>query len=431
MDELKDIVARARSGDMKAYGEIVRRFRDMAHGYAYSFLGDFHMAEDVAQEAFIEVYRQLPDLRNPEAFPSWFRRILFKHCDRITRNKRPEIISQESGITPERTTTNVIQLTEEREMKDEVLDAVRSLPEHDRIVTMLFYINGYSQKEIGEFLEVPVTTVKKRLYDSRQKLKRRMMDMVKTTLQDNALSEDFGRTLLRFPFPRHEPEVRIIDCPGERFEVQCTDAQQFFIPLVDGGKCDWTFYDRPDRRLTGVYECHVISSAGWGNGTLLRVWVCFTDFTENGRQEWEEQHFLVEDNTFRRVNLDRDKQDRIQMGTFSWPNEEVWEPAPMYLKPGLTWDGLTAEVSGVSEVTINGHSWKCLKVTLTGKLLYAEWYVADTGRTVFFRRYNAQDWKEAGKPGSFESLEGQLEVESSGISYRHWYDCIPDIVLEK
>ena len=87
MEELKLLVTRSRAGDVDAYGEIVRRFQDMAYGYAYSVLGDFHLSQDAAQEAFIEAYRCLGNLREPAAFPGWFRRIVFKHCDRLRRRK--------------------------------------------------------------------------------------------------------------------------------------------------------------------------------------------------------------------------------------------------------------------------------------------------------------------------------------------------------
>ena len=98
-------------------------------------------------------------------------------------------------------------------------------------------------------------------------------------------------------------------------------------------------------------------------------------------------------------------------------------------------DKPATEVIGVSKVTIASRSWKCLKVAGVSpdSKTYFEWYVAETGRTVFFRRYNAPGWREreSERPGSFESLAGQLEVELQGITFRHWYDCIPDIALEK
>ncbi len=441
MEELRLLVIRARSGDLEAFGEIVRRFQDMAHGYAYSFLGDFHLAEDVAQEAFLDAYRQLPNLRNPEAFSSWFRRVVFKHCDRITRGKHIQTVSMDVAVaTIAGKDTGAAQFTEDHEMQEEVLEAIRALPEHERMVTTLFYINGYSQKEIGEFLEVPVTTVKKRLYNSRKKLREGMMDMVKTTLRENALPEDFGQRLLRFPFPKREPKVKIGDCPDESLEVHCIDAQLYFVPLVEDGKCDWTLYDWPGGHLTGINECHVISTAKWGQGTLLRIWRRETDLKERGKQEWKEEHFLVENDTYRWVRLERDKPGKARLSTYFWEDGEPSEPVPMNLKvgakwgePGSKWGEPAGEVIGVSKVTIAGHSWKCLKVAGVSQesKVYAEWYVAETGRTVFFRRYNGPGWRKPERPGSFESLAGQLEVKFQGITFRHWYDCIPDIALER
>ena len=58
---------------------LVRRFQDMAVAYGYSLLRDWQAAEDASQEAFLEAFRDLPKLRQPEAFPGWFRRIVFKH----------------------------------------------------------------------------------------------------------------------------------------------------------------------------------------------------------------------------------------------------------------------------------------------------------------------------------------------------------------
>ena len=88
MDELVEQIGRAKDGDLAAYGDIVRRFQNLAYGCAYAVLSDFHLAEDVAQEAFIEAYHKLSDLREPKAFPGWFRRIVLGQCNRVTRKRR-------------------------------------------------------------------------------------------------------------------------------------------------------------------------------------------------------------------------------------------------------------------------------------------------------------------------------------------------------
>jgi DNA-directed RNA polymerase specialized sigma24 family protein len=69
MEEFVTLIRSAQNGNAEAYSQLVRRFQDMAYGYAYAILGDFHLAEDAAQEALIEAYRCLPGLQEPLAFP--------------------------------------------------------------------------------------------------------------------------------------------------------------------------------------------------------------------------------------------------------------------------------------------------------------------------------------------------------------------------
>jgi hypothetical protein len=333
------------------------------------------------------------------------------------------------------------KVVEDREMEEKVLETINAMPTNYRTVTMLFYINDYSQKEIAGFLEVPVTTVKSRLHASRKWLRERMITMTKRTLEKNALPKDFAHRLLMFPFPHREPPVDIVDHPGERLEITCIDAQSHFLPLTENGKCDWAFYDWPGGRLTGVYECHVVSAAKWKQGILLREWTRYTDFDNNGQQEWKEEYILVENDTYRWVNVERARQEQIRLSTFYDGSGQPSEPRPMGLKAGARWGEIdSCQVAGASQVTIGNHSWNCLKVTCapsqgrttgTTPLILAEWYVADSGRTVFFRRYNGPGWRKPESPGSFESLAGNVEVEFQGTRFRHWYDCIPDHALEK
>jgi len=204
VEDVRSLVDRAKAGKLEAYGAIVRRFQDMAVGYGYAVLGDFYLAEDAAQEAFIEAYRDLGKLRDAAAFPGWFRRIVFKHCDRLRRGKRIEatklianrVASAEPGPGAG---------AELHEMKERVLKAVGGLPENERTVTTLFYIDGYSQKDIADFLEVPATTVNNRLHASRKRLKKRMIAMVKETLEERAPDERFSKRVIEGLLARPKP----------------------------------------------------------------------------------------------------------------------------------------------------------------------------------------------------------------------------------
>ena len=199
MDELETLLEEAQHADLEAYGEIVRRFQDMAVGYAYAVLGDFHAAEDAAQEAFIEAYENLARVYDPTAFPSWLRRIVYKHCDRFTRGRRPATVAPDLLAETRSAAPDPSEVLEARELRDRVLAAIRSLPEHERTVTTLYYMDGLSQSQIGQFLEIPEKTVKSRLHSARRRLRERMVDMVEKHLHDERPSrdEDFADTVIQ------------------------------------------------------------------------------------------------------------------------------------------------------------------------------------------------------------------------------------------
>jgi len=151
VDELDALVTRAASecppaGErLAAFGELVRRFQDMAYGCAYAVLGDFHLAEDAAQEAFVAAYRDLARLREPNAFAGWLRQLVLARCRRLTRRKRLPTVGLEAAASVASTGPAPPEALAGQEIKDQVLATVRSLPERQRMVTTLFYINGYSQ----------------------------------------------------------------------------------------------------------------------------------------------------------------------------------------------------------------------------------------------------------------------------------------------
>jgi RNA polymerase sigma-70 factor (ECF subfamily) len=180
----------------EAFGELVRRFQDLAYGYAYALLRDPHAAEDAAQEAFVAAYRNLAQLRNAEAFSGWLRRIVRTHCVRLRRSQGPLIARLDAGAmgcwdeADSGGASDPALAAEAQELHEAVAAALRALPSHERVVVVLFYVGDYPQDEIARFLDVPVTTVKKRLQSARKRLQQRML-----TMMDDALREHGHRYL--------------------------------------------------------------------------------------------------------------------------------------------------------------------------------------------------------------------------------------------
>ena len=188
MEELRHLVMAAQQGNHDAFGQIVGRFQDMAFASAYALLRNPAAAQDAAQDAFIDAFVSLSKLREPAAFPGWFRRIVFKHSDRQMRKWRP-VVSLETAVSLPSPIINPETAVMQQIQQETVHHAIDLLPPNQRIVTTLFYIQGYSQKEISAFLEIPVSTIKKRLYAARQRLKEKLI-MVEEQLQANKPSQN-------------------------------------------------------------------------------------------------------------------------------------------------------------------------------------------------------------------------------------------------
>ena len=175
METLGSIIHRVQMGNQAAYAEVVRRFQDMAIGYARAMLGDADLAEDAAQEAFIEAYVELGQLREPVAFPGWFRRIVYKRCDRLLRQRHPPVVPLDETHGAESHLPAV-----EQDRFDLLQEAIQQLPLEERALINLFYLRQFTLTQIAEFLDVPATTLNNRLHRARTHLRKELFAMTET-----------------------------------------------------------------------------------------------------------------------------------------------------------------------------------------------------------------------------------------------------------
>jgi RNA polymerase sigma factor (sigma-70 family) len=156
-----------------AFGLLARRFQDMAYGFAYRALGDPFLAEEAAQEAFVAAWMHLPELREPEAFPAWLRCLVRTQCNRLTRSSAHAETVPLSPLLHD-TAPGPAALAQRNAVEEHVWTAIQSLGERERTVTVLFYISEYSRQEIGWYLGISETTVKRSLATARRHLKERL-----------------------------------------------------------------------------------------------------------------------------------------------------------------------------------------------------------------------------------------------------------------
>lgn len=238
MKDIDSIVLRAADRDSspasrhEAFGELVLRFQDMAFACAFAVLGDVYLAQDTAQEAFVVAWQKLAQLREPAAFPGWFKRIVLTQCNRLTRCKRLQIVPLAEEVNASTIDPGPHASAERHDLLAKVLHAINALPENERLVTTLFYIDGYTQADIGDFLEVPVSTVNKRLYSARQRLKSNVELFKQQRPSRDAKFTNEVNTKLR---PFHDPDWTTVsaiasarardDAPG--YELWLRGRQKF------------------------------------------------------------------------------------------------------------------------------------------------------------------------------------------------------------
>lgn len=178
-------VQAARRGDRDAFNALIERYGAAARRWAFAVLRDEQAAEDAAQEAFLTAYRKIGQLREPVAFAAWLKRIVLTECNRMTRGRSPEISGLDADETP--TDDDPARHAEDRERREHLWRAVDRLPAHEREVTELFYVYGYSLAEIADGLELPLTTVKKRLQYAREHLRENLPAM-RLSLEDRQIA---------------------------------------------------------------------------------------------------------------------------------------------------------------------------------------------------------------------------------------------------
>ena len=190
-----ELVADVMAGGPEAFGPIVERYGDAVFGVALARLRNFHEAEDAAQQALVEAFERLESLKDPARLGAWLRSITIHKCiDRLRR--RRDSVDVDHVPEPESDDAAPHDEMERTELRDQVLAAIGRLTRTQRETATLFYINGYSVNEVAGMQEVPVGTVKRRLYDARERLKEEMIHVVEDVLKSEAPKDDLrGRVV--------------------------------------------------------------------------------------------------------------------------------------------------------------------------------------------------------------------------------------------
>jgi len=175
------IVERALTGDADAFGEIVRRWERRIFALAYGMLGREEDARDATQETFLAAFRSLRGFRGDAKVSSWLHRIAVNQC--ITRQRRARVRNEAALDEEEEKDARSFsaplhyspsRVTEGREEVEAVRRAVGSLPAELRQVVVMKEFEELTFREIADALDLPLSTVKSRLYTALRQLEMRL-----------------------------------------------------------------------------------------------------------------------------------------------------------------------------------------------------------------------------------------------------------------
>lgn len=182
LDEFQ-LIQKCIHGDQHAYREFIKRYRSLVHRAIYKILGPTPETDDLIQQAFIEVLKSLQSFEGKAKLSTWVYRITINVCGQYLRKKsnRPkELIDRRLWADPELISTSTVEgdkqhdPIERKQLQVQIQVALDKIQFKKRAVLVLHDMEGRTMEEIAEIMNIPIGTVKSRLFHARDELKKKL-----------------------------------------------------------------------------------------------------------------------------------------------------------------------------------------------------------------------------------------------------------------
>lgn len=186
--DISHLIERALANDQQAYTEIVDRYRNQIYHFIYRMVKDDAQAQDLTQETFIKAFRALASFNSNYAFTTWLYKIASNNCIDHFRKKRLNTYSLDTPLKAkdgdlQRDFADSDQGPESeiisKEKTNQIETAIQALPEKYRKAILLRHTKDKSYEEIAEILDVPLGTVKVRIFRAREMLKAKLKEQMR------------------------------------------------------------------------------------------------------------------------------------------------------------------------------------------------------------------------------------------------------------
>lgn len=169
----RELIARCRSGDDAAFGDLVDRYKNLVYGLVYRMLPDRSQVDDVAQDVFLKVHRGLPYFRGEAKLSTWIFRIVQNVCSEVRTRHVPEVSLEREAHDdrPRRDPGGPDTAFADLELRDRLDKAMARLPDNYRLLIAAHYLEGVQYDALAEALNIPLGTVKTHLYRAKRRLR--------------------------------------------------------------------------------------------------------------------------------------------------------------------------------------------------------------------------------------------------------------------
>ena len=176
----KGLILRAKEGDNSAFEEIIKLYEQKVCSTIYYMVKDQNVVEDIAQDVFIKIYRNISKFNEQSSLYTWIYRITMNCCfDELKRDKKVTVFSNyienddgdEEEVQFEDPSQNVSKIIESKLDKEELVKAIKRLPDDQRAIIVLRDIRGFTYWEIADMLKLKLGTVKSKINRARIALK--------------------------------------------------------------------------------------------------------------------------------------------------------------------------------------------------------------------------------------------------------------------
>ncbi len=178
----EDLVKMTLAGKQEAFAELVGRYEKQIFSLAYRLCSDYDEANDLAQEAFIQIYRVLDRYDPEKKFFSWMYRVAHNACINALQRRPKNTVAVEDVGEYLGEATDAFSQPEtyynNKELRTSIDQAIMDLPDNYRDIVYLRYIGEYSYQQIADKTDLPISTIETRLYRGKQLLQKKLNDIL-------------------------------------------------------------------------------------------------------------------------------------------------------------------------------------------------------------------------------------------------------------